>query len=126
MQPASPQAFPTPPPPQVKGLEQAPQLALREVPQLSDAVTKSQFFPSREQNAGSPSGVQPHTLEAPPPPHVCGRSQAPQFVLLKVAQLSAAVTRPQVSPRRLQKAGFVSAAQPHSLGVPPPPQVCGA
>jgi hypothetical protein len=52
-----------PPPPQVWGEVQLPQLAVREAPQLSVPLTLPQFLPRREQKVVLDSGVQP-----PPPP----------------------------------------------------------
>jgi hypothetical protein len=57
-----------PPPPQVAGEVQVPQeLTVREVPQLSLAVTEPQFLPRREQNAVLVSAVHapPHVSEPP-------------------------------------------------------------
>ena len=51
----TPHTFWTPPPPQVWGELQVPQLTVREDPQLSFAVTLSQFLFSRVQNAVLPS-----------------------------------------------------------------------
>jgi hypothetical protein len=49
---------------------------------------------------------------------------APHDATVRVAaQLSAAVTLPQFFPRREQNMAFVSAVQPHTLAVPPPPHV---
>ncbi len=97
---------------QVCGNVQAPHDATaREAPQLSTSVTEPQFFPSREQNAGSVSGAQTHTLV---PLQVCAPEHMPQDVTVREApQLSAAVTEPQFFPRREQKLVLVSAAQPH-------------
>src|SRR5688572_29394260 len=53
-----PQTLATPPPPQVWGEVQVPHITDRDWPQLSFAVTVPQFLPSREQKAGSLSGVQ--------------------------------------------------------------------
>ena len=54
-----PQAFGTPPPPQVCGEVQLPhELTVREVPQLSSAVTLPHAAPSRVQKAALVSGVQ--------------------------------------------------------------------
>jgi hypothetical protein len=78
------------------------------------------------QNAASFSGVQPHTFVVPPPPQLWGKVHAPQSVVRAVPQLSGAVRLPQSFPRRAQNAGLVSAVQPHTFDVPPPPQVCGA
>jgi hypothetical protein len=100
--------------------------AVRVVPQLSAAVTLPQFFPSREQNTGSVSAVQPHTLatDGVAPPHVCGAVHVPQFTAVRVVpQLSAAVTLPQFLPRREQNVVLFSAVQPHTFAVPPPPHV---
>jgi hypothetical protein len=120
-----------PPPPQVCGAVQVPhELTVRDVPQLSLAVTLPQFFPRREQNDAFVSGVQlvPHTLVVPPPPHVCGEVHVPQELTVRDApQLSLAVTLPQFFPRREQNDASVSGVQlaPHTLAVPPPPHVCG-
>jgi hypothetical protein len=104
-----------------------PQLAtVREMPQLSLAVTLPQVLPRRVQKAGLVSFVHPHTLTVLPPPHVCGAVHVPQlFTVRIVPQLSAAVTLPQFLDRRVQNAAFDSAVQPHTLTVPPPPHVCG-
>src|SRR5678815_5127718 len=59
-----PHVFAVPSPPQVVGELQVPhELTVRETPQLSLAVTEPQLLPSRWQNAGLLSSVQP-----PPPP----------------------------------------------------------
>jgi hypothetical protein len=99
---------------------------VRLVPQLSAAVTLPQFFPSRVQNAASLSAVHPHTLPVPPPPHVWGNVHVPQSVVRDVPQLSAAVRLPQFFPSRVQNVALLSAVQPHTLVVPPPPQLWGA
>jgi hypothetical protein len=44
----------------------------------------------------------------------------------KTPQLSAPVNVPHVLLRREQSVAFDSAVQPHIIGVPPPPHVCGA
>jgi hypothetical protein len=76
-----PQTFAVPPPPQVWGDVQLPQLTLRAEPQLSLADTVSQVFPSRAQKSASLSGVHAHApfeqllpvpqlpQAAPPLPH---------------------------------------------------------
>jgi hypothetical protein len=46
-------------------------------------MTWPQFLPTREQNAGSLSGVQPHTFVVPPPPHVCGVVHIPQDATMR-------------------------------------------
>ncbi len=66
---ACPHTFVVPPPPHVSGWLQEPQLVLRDVPQLSLALTVLQFLLSRVQNAALLSGVQLQTFSAP---HVCG------------------------------------------------------
>jgi hypothetical protein len=71
----------------------------------------------------------PQTLAVPPPPQVCGAVQVPQEETVRGApQLSVPETEPQFLPRRAQNWAFVSGVQlvPQTLGVPPPPQVCGA
>src|SRR5262250_261888 len=66
-----PQTFATPPPPQVCGAVQAPQVSVP--PQPSGIVP--QFFPCAAQVVG----VQvPQTFAVPPPPQVSGAVQAPQ------------------------------------------------
>lgn len=101
----------------------APQLSVRLAPQLSAAVTESQFLPRRAQNATAVSGAQPQTPGLPPPPQDSGAVQVPQSAVRERPQLSAAVTGPQLAPWRAQKAAFVSPVQPHTLAVPPPPHV---
>ena len=94
------------------------ELTVRDVPQLSLAVTPPQFFPNREQNAVSVSAEQPHTLAVPPPAHVWGDVHVPQELTVRdVPQLSLAVTPPQFFPNREQNAGSVSGVQlaPYSM-----------
>ena len=99
---------------------------MRDVPQLSLAVTPPQFLPSREQNAVSVSAEQPQTLALPPPAHVCGEVHVPHELTVRdVPQLSLAVTPPQFLPSREQNAVSVSAEQPQTLALPPPAHVCG-
>jgi hypothetical protein len=96
-----------------------PQFTVLLAPQLSAAVTLPQFFPSRVQNAGLPSYVQPHTFgtDGVAPAHVCGAVQAPQEVTVRdPPQLSVPDTVPQFLPSRVQNAGSVSAVQPHTFG----------
>ncbi len=57
VQTAPPQTLEVPPPPQVWGLVQTPQVTVRFVLQLSDPVTVPQFLPSLEQNVEFDSGV---------------------------------------------------------------------
>jgi hypothetical protein len=121
-----PHTLPVPPPPHVTPVPlQVPQdVTVRLVPQLSAAVTLPQFLPSREQNAASPSYVQPHTFAVPPPAHVCGDAHVPHGVTVRlVPQLSAAVTLPQFFPSRVQNGASPSYVQPHTLAVPPPAHV---
>jgi hypothetical protein len=57
--PPLPQTFEVPPPPQVAGDVHVPhELTVRDVPQLSLAVTEPQFLPRREQKAALVSAVQ--------------------------------------------------------------------
>lgn len=97
------------------------ELTVRASPQLSIAVSGPQFAPSRLQKAPSFSATQAHTLVAP---HVSGVTHVPHEATVRVTpQLSVAVTAPQFFPFRVQNAAFVSAAQPHTLGTPEPPQL---
>lgn len=98
---------------------------VRLVPQLSAAVTASQFLPRRAQNEAPDSGAQPHTFGLPPPPHDSGAAHTPQSVVRERPQLSAAVTLPQLAPWRAQNATSVSPVQPQTWAAPPPPQVWG-
>jgi hypothetical protein len=122
-----PHTFAVPPPAHVCGDVHVPQLAtVRIVPQLSAAITCPQFLPRRVQNAAFVSAGHAHTFAVPPPAHVCGIVHVPQLATVRIVpQLSAAITCPQFLPRRVQNAAFVSAAQPHTLAVPPPAHVCG-
>jgi hypothetical protein len=106
--------------PQVHGAVQLPhELTVRLVPQLSTAVTPPQVVPSREQNAGSVSGVQ-QTL---PPLQVCDIPHVPQELTVRlVPQWSAPATLPQFLPSRAQNAASVSAMQAQTLLEP---HVCG-
>jgi len=94
-------------------------LTVRDVPQLSFAVTDPQFLPSSEQNALLLSAVQvPQTLATPPPPQVWGAVQVPQLTVRDVPQLSFAVADPQFSPSREQNALLLSAVQlPSTTGL---------
>jgi hypothetical protein len=84
------------------------------------------LLPSATQNAASLSGVQPQMLAVPPPPHVCGRVHAPHDATVRGAlQLSVLVRLPQAAPLRVQNVASLSAVQPHTLAVPPPPHVAG-
>ena len=71
------------------------------------------------------TGVTPHTLGVPglPPPQVAGAVHDPQLTLREARQLSVAIKVPQFLPSRVQIAVLVSAVQPHTLLVPPPPHV---
>jgi hypothetical protein len=100
---------------------------VRTAPQLSLAETVPQLSPSREQKVALLSGEQPQWLTAPPPPHVCGAVQLPQLAVRAAPQLSVPVRFPQLAlPSREQKVALLSALQPQTLGMLPPPQVCGA
>ena len=106
-----PQTLGVPPPLQVWGAVQEPQVTVRETPQLSLLVTGPQFFPRRVQNWALVSGAQPQTLGVPPPPQVWGAVQEPQFTVRETPQLSLAVTGPQFFPRRVQNRALVSGTQ---------------
>jgi len=123
-----PHRFVIPPPPQVWYPEQAPQLYVFKVPQLSFACKSPQFLLSRAQNSGPVSGLHPHTLLTPPPPHVTpvplhGMPKPQSATFREPPQLSVADTFPQFLPRRWQNARSVSGVHPHTPVVPPPPQV---
>jgi hypothetical protein len=125
-----PQTF-RPPAAHVAGAVHVPQLMLlRVVPQLSAAVTLPQSLPRREQNTAFVSAVQPHTFATPAPPHVLGavqpRPKLQSATVRAPLQLSVLVTLPQFFPSLVQNATLVSAVQPHSFAVPPPPHVPGA
>jgi hypothetical protein len=130
-----PQTFGDPAPPHTLGVAQTvpkPQSGtVRATPQLSGAVTLSQFLPSLAQKAASVSPVQPlpQTLPTPPPPHVLGVVHpAPKLqsgTARKAPQLSVPLKKPQFLPSLAQKAPSVSAEQPQTYAVAPPPQVCG-
>jgi hypothetical protein len=122
---AQPHTFEVPPPPHVTPVpEHAPhELTVLLAPHLSVADMPPQFLPSRVQISVSVS-VQPHTFAVPPPPQV---TPVPEHVpheltVLVAPHLSVAATPPQFLPSRVQSAASVS-AQPHTFGVPPPPQV---
>jgi hypothetical protein len=128
---AQPHTFTVPPPPQVCGAVQVPQLTVRIVPQLSAPATCPQFLPIRVQKAAFVSAMQfgPHTFITLPPPHVCGAVHVPQLATVRIApQLSGPVKLPQLLPKRLQNVVLDSGVQvvPHTFAVPPPPHVCGA
>jgi hypothetical protein len=122
--PAVPHAPGTPAAPHVSPtVVQEPQLVMaRSWPQLSRSARLPQAYPARAQRAASVSGVQPQTFAVPPPPHVCRSVHVPQVAVRVVPQLSAAVRAPQFFPSRPQKAVSLSLVQPHTFGVPPPPQ----
>jgi hypothetical protein len=87
-----------------------PQLALREEPQLSVAVSTPQFACSREQKVASDSGEQLHTLLVLQTWPV---AQGPHDVVVVrlIPQLSMPVKVPQVLPSRLHMARSVSLLQ---------------
>ena len=77
------------------------------------------------QNAAAVCGVQPHTLVAPPPPHVWGDAHVPHETVRETPHVSLAVMEPQVAPALEQKAAVLPPVQPHAFAVPPPPHVSG-
>ena len=109
--PVQPHTFGVPPPAQVFGAEQVPQLS--DPPQPSGIVP--QFLPWAVQVVG----VQPQTLDTPPPPQVCGLEHVPQ--LSDPVQPSDML--PQFLPCAAQVVG-VQGAGPHTFGVVPP-QILG-
>src|SRR5262245_34096547 len=107
-----PQTFATPPPPQVCGAVQAPQVSVP--PQPSGIVP--QFFPCAAQVVGVQA---PPTFAVPPPRQVSGAPQTPQVSV--PPQPSGIV--PQFFPCAAQVVGV---QVPQTFAVPPPPQVSGA
>jgi hypothetical protein len=85
-----------------------PQFALRDVPQLSVAVSAPQVVRRRAQNAGSLSGMHEQTLLAP---QTCDDGHVPQFTLRVAPQLSVALTVPQFFASRAQNCASVSRVQ---------------
>jgi hypothetical protein len=101
------------PPPHVWGDVQPPQEMVP--PQPSD--TASQFFPVHA--AAIVFGVQPHTLGVLPPPHVCGATQLLAHTTV-CPQLFR--TLPHLAPL-WHVCAAVSAWQPQTPMMPPPPQL---
>jgi hypothetical protein len=91
-----------------------PQLTLP--PQPSAAVPQLRV----PQAVAAATGVQPQTLLAPPPPHVCGATQLPQVKLPPHPSDTASQFLPA------HAAAIVFGEHPHTLLAPPPPHVCGA
>src|SRR5262245_7996206 len=98
-------------PPQVWGLLQRGQVAVRVVPQLSSPVIVPQPTPNRAQSCASDSGVQTQTLLAEQV-RSGATVQRPQPAVRLTPQLSSSVTWPHVLPRRAQNSAFDSAVQP--------------
>ena len=95
------------------------EVMVRVAPQVSVISSEPHVFSARAQRAASDSGMHTHWLEDV---HVVGLVQLPQLVTVRVApQLSAAVTAPHWAPTRVQKVALVSAVQPQTLAMPPPP-----
>ena len=67
----------TPPPPQVCGDVQVPQLS--RLPQPSPAGPQVMLCAAHVCAWQPPPSGQPHWPETPPPPHVCGGVQLPQL-----------------------------------------------
>jgi hypothetical protein len=109
--------------PHVVGAAHVPQLAVRDVPQLSTAVTLPQLLPRREQNAASGSPWQPQTFAIPPPAHVCGDVQpAPMLqsgTNRLLPQLSTAAKLPQFLPSLTQNIRSDS-THPHTFAAMAP------
>lgn len=101
-----PHTLGVPPPPQVWGELQPPQLTTcRERPHESVPNTLPQLAPSCWQKARSLSDVQPQAFEMPPPPQVVLVPQVPQLAtFLGFPQRSVPLSAPQDAPRRVQKA----------------------
>jgi hypothetical protein len=114
---APPHTLGNPPPPQISGGVQVPQLAVRP-PQPS--LTGPQFAPTSAQVFLAHGGtLLPHTLGLPPPPQYSPATvHAPQST--SAPQPSA--TGPQLNPIWAQVFG-VQLTPPQTFGTPPPPQV---
>jgi hypothetical protein len=118
----------TGPSPHTWGWLQLPHPTVRDRSQLSKSVTVPQVLPRRWQKERSDSGVQvpdPQTLGVPPAPQLMPAAQVPHST--RPPQPSE--TAPQFLPSREQKlagSGGVEQGEPHTPGVPAPPQVSGA
>ena len=113
-----PQVLATPPPAQLWGGVQGPQLVtVRLAPQLSVPVKEPHALPSRAQKAESASAAHPpQTLSWGPPEQVWGRVQVPQLVTVRERpHESVSETVPHVFPRRAQKVASVSVGHTHVL-----------
>jgi hypothetical protein len=65
--------------------------------------------------------VQPHAPGVPPPPHMLGSMQLPQFSTVRATpQLSLPAALPQLASRAMQNAWSVSGVQPPGPSPPPP------
>lgn len=109
--------------PQVALVSQPPQLTVPRFEHAAPVSTIPQLSPASVQKAVGPE--HPHTLTVPPPPHVSGAVQEPQFAVLENPQLSSPVTTPQFLPTRAQNSASVSDVQPQILSSPAPPHVSG-
>ena len=114
---AQAQTFAVPPPPQVAGCVQLPQLTVRELPHASFAVSVPQFAVSRVHSAASVSLLQPQEFARPAPPQVAGAAHAPQLTVRWVPQRSVAVSVPQLADSRPQIDASDSGAQPQTPAV---------
>lgn len=105
-----PHWFACPPPAQLSGVVQAPQLdAVRGVPQLSVPVKAPHCFPRRAQKTASVSGVQVQALLVQV--SAGGAVQVPQSAVRGLLQLSVPLNMPQVFPWRVQNVASLSAVQ---------------
>src|SRR5258708_5484519 len=74
-----------------------------------------------------PASQPPHTLGVPPPPRVSGGVQGPQFTVPP----QPSPMKPQFAPTAAHVVGThglpsTENESPHTLAMPPPPQICGA
>ena len=111
-----PHRLATPPPAQLSGVVQVPQLdAVRGVPQLSVPVKAPHCFPRRAQKTGSVSGVQVQALLVQV--RAGGVVQAPQSAVRALLQLSVPLNMPHAFPWRVQNVASLSAMQEQTPAV---------
>jgi hypothetical protein len=77
----------------------------------------------REWRTDHGPGSAAQTFEVPAFWHVIVPVQVPQLMLRERPHRSYVISGPQLLPAAMQSSAFVSPAQPHVFGKPPPPQV---
>ncbi len=125
---ASPHWLATPPPPQIAGVTQLPQLTVRPpqpsatCPHVACAVA---HVSGVQLAGGAPSGpdaLAPQTFGFPPPPHVSGSVHVPHWMTLP----QPSPCWPHVAPRSVHFFGTQGVLSPQTLGAAPPPHDAGA